>query len=170
MADRNIKDFGSAGVTERWRGFIQSWIWKVEEVSYQVLHCKRRLYFSRKSTQSLPQLFKYMTLWKAGRVESEKVSWKRGEGEKREHLGCNYWQRIFHILLLPIKLATQKSSLDYFTMHRAKTFSLFVKSPYPSWMSAESAMTEFDYLCMKGVNINGHIAVRFLIFREQEAE
>lgn len=45
MAGRNINDFGSTSVTERRWGFIQTWIWKVEEVSYQVLWWKLRLYF-----------------------------------------------------------------------------------------------------------------------------
>lgn len=70
MAGRNINDFGSATVTEwRW-GFIQTWIWKVEEVSYQVLRCECRLYFSGASTPSPAQLFKYTSLWKAEQVGS----------------------------------------------------------------------------------------------------
>lgn len=71
MAGGNINDFGSASVTERRWGFIQTWIWKVEEVSYQVLRCERRLYFSGASTPSPAQLFKYTSLWKAGQVGSE---------------------------------------------------------------------------------------------------
>lgn len=71
MAGRNINDFGGTSVTERLGGFIQTWIWKVKEVSYQVLRCQRRLYFSGALTPSTAQLFKYTSLWKAGQVGSE---------------------------------------------------------------------------------------------------
>lgn len=52
---------GRVSLAEHWRGFIQTSICKVEGVSYQVLRCKRRLYFNLASTHPLRLLFNYMT-------------------------------------------------------------------------------------------------------------
>lgn len=52
-----------------------------------------------------------------------------------------------------------------------KTFTVpkVTISPYPLSMRAESRMNQHYYICIKFVNINEHIDVRLLIFREKAA-
>ena len=69
----------------------------------------------------------------------------------------------------------QSSSVETFALQYgnylvSNIFSLFIKSQYPFRGSAEFMMTKCYYICMKSVNINGHIAVSFLIFRERDRE